>query len=288
MTEKASARLSRFVQEFRISSRATRPFIPSALLCLLGGGMPSDKNSLSAETPAGLQIERAGDVLTFTLNNPAKGNTVTGAMLDAMLNVLRSEATDPSARVLVIRATGEVFCTGRERAGRDVASIRQESARILEFKRALRTTNLISIAAIQGDAMGFGFGLAIVCDFVVFAQNTSLGFPEMPPGPAPAAIISFLGDFTLPRFAFPMVLFGDPIDPQRALQIGLISQVSTAERLNDDVNSLAQRILALDPTAARKCKDFFNVAAQNSFEQNCRLATEVLTIGSLSVLAREK
>jgi len=250
--------------------------------------MPSDKNSLSTETPPGLKIERAGDELAFILNNPAKGNSVTGAMLDAMLNVLLSEATHPSARVLVIRATGDVFCTGRERAGRDVFSIRQESARILEFKRALKTTNLISIAAVQGDAMGFGFGLAIVCDFVVVAQNTSLGFPEMRTGLAPAAIMSYLGDYTLPRFAFPMILFGDPIDPQRALQIGLISQVSTAERLTEDVNSLVQRILKLDPTATRKCKEFFNVAAQNSFEQNCRLATEVLTIGSLSVLAREK
>ena len=250
--------------------------------------MPSDKNSPSAETPPGLKIERAGDVLTFTLDNPDKSNSVTGAMLDAMLDVLRSEATNPSARVLLIRATGDVFCTGRERAGRDVASIRQESARILEFKRALRTTNLISIAAVQGDAMGFGFGLAIICDFVVVAQSASLGFPEMRSGLAPAAIMSYLGDYTLPRFAFPMVLFGDPIDPQRALQIGLISEVTTAERLNENVNSLVQRILKLDPIAARKCKEFFNVAAQNSFEQNCRLATEVLTIGSLSVLAREK
>lgn len=251
--------------------------------------MLSDKlNSSGTETPAGLKIERAGDVLSFTLNNPAEGNRVTAAMLDAMLNALRSEATNPSARVLVIRANGDVFCTGRERAGRDVASIRQESARILEFKRALRITNLISIAAVQGDAMGFGFGLAIICDFVMVAQHASLGFPEMRSGLAPAAIMSYLGDYALPRFVFPLVLFGDPIDPQRALQIGLISQVSAAERLNDEVNSLVQRILALDPTAARKCKEFFNVAAQNSFEQNCRLATEVLTIGRLAVLAKEK
>jgi methylglutaconyl-CoA hydratase len=251
--------------------------------------MPSDKlNSQSTESPAGLKIERASDVLSFTLNNPAEGNRVTGAMLEAMLDVLRSEAINPSARVLVIRAQGDVFCTGRERAGRDVASIRRESARILEFKGVLRTTSLIIIAAVQGDAMGFGFGLAIICDFVVVAQHAALGFPEMRSGLAPAAIMSYLGDYTLPRFAFPMVLFGDPIDPQRALQIGLISQVTTTERLNDDVNVLVQRILALDPTAARKCKEFFNVAAQNSFEQNCRLATEVLTIGSLSVLAREK
>jgi len=79
--------------------------------------MLSDKlNSPGSETPADLKIERAGEVLTFALNNPAEGNRVTGAMLDAMLNVLRSEATHSSARVLVIRAHGDVFCTGRERA----------------------------------------------------------------------------------------------------------------------------------------------------------------------------
>lgn len=250
--------------------------------------MQSDKaKSPDADVP-GLKIERIGDLLTFTLDNPADGNRVTGLMLDAILNILRAEAAHPSARVLVIRAQGDVFCTGRERAGRDVASIRQESARILDFKRALRTTSLISIAAVQGNAMGFGFGLAIVCDFVVVAEKASLGFPEMRSGLAPAAIMSYLGDYTLPRFAFPMVLFGDPIDPQRALQFGLISHVTSAARLTEDVSSLVQRILALDPTAARKCKDFFNIAAQNSFEQNCRLATEVLTIGSLTVLAREK
>src|ERR1700738_2666372 len=107
--------------------------------------MQSDKNSQSAETPAGLKIERSGDVITFTLDNPTEGNRVTGAMLDAMLNVLRSELTRLSARVLIIRATGDVFCTGRERAGRDLAAIRQESARILEFNKLLRTTTIIHI-----------------------------------------------------------------------------------------------------------------------------------------------
>src|ERR1700719_3015822 len=251
--------------------------------------MQSDKlNSPGSETPAGLKIERAGDVLTFTLKNPAEGNRVTSAMLDAMLNVLRSEGTHPSARVLVIRAHGDVFCTGRERAGRDIASIRQESARILEFKRALRMTSLISIAAVQGDAMGFGFGLAIVCDFVVVAQHAALGFPEMRSGLPPAAIMSYLGDYTLPRFAFPLVLFGDPIDPQRALQIGLISQVSQADRLAGDADALVQRILRLDPEAVRRCKEFFLTAQQNSFDQNCRLAIDALPVASMTLLAKAK
>jgi methylglutaconyl-CoA hydratase len=236
--------------------------------------------------PAGVIIERAGDVLTFTLDNAEQGNEVTGAMFDAMLAELRAEACEPIARVLRIRSRGKVFCTGRERAGRDVAAIRHESARLIELKRALRASPMISVAEVQGDAFGFGFGLAIVCDFVLVAEHTSLGFPEMRSGLAPAAIIAYLGEYALPRFAFPLVLFGDPIEPQRALQIGLISQVSPADRLAADANGLVQRILRLDPEAVRRCKEFFLTAQQNSFDQNCRLAIDALTVGSMTLLAK--
>lgn len=237
---------------------------------------------------SGLVIERAGEVLSFTLDNPERGNEVTGPMFDAMLAVLRTEASQPSARVLRIRARGKVFCTGRERAGRDAAAIRHESARLIELKRALRTSPLISVAEVQGDAFGFGFGLAIVCDFVLVAEHVSLGFPEMRSGLAPAAIMAYLGEYTLPRSAFPLVLFGDSIDPQRALQIGLISQVSQADRLAADANALVERILQLDPEAVRRCKEFFLTAQQNSFDQNCRLAIDVLTVGSVTLLAKAK
>jgi methylglutaconyl-CoA hydratase len=236
----------------------------------------------------GVLIDRTADVLTFTLDNSSHGNEVTGAMFEAMLAELAKEESKPRARVLRIRAHGDVFCTGRERAGRTPAEIRRESARILKFKAALRSTALISIAEVQGDAFGFGFGLAIVCDFPLVAEHASLGFPEMRHGLAPVAIMSYLGEYALPRFVFPLVLFGEPIDPQRAQQIGLISQVCPAGRLSTEANALVERILQLDPAAVRRCKDFFLNAQQNSFDQNCRLAVDALTKGNLALLARQK
>ena len=242
----------------------------------------------SPNVPPGVVIERARDVITFTLDNALHGNEITGRMFDAMLAELRSEASRPVARILRIRARGNVFCTGRERAGRDAAGIRSEVARVIELKRILRTSPLISVAEVQGDAFGFGFGLAIVCDFVLVAEHAALGFPEMRSGLAPAAIMSYLGEYALPRFAFPLVLFGDPIGPLRALQIGLISQVCPAGRLTAEADALVERVLRLDPAAVRRCKEFFETAQQNSYEQNCVLAIEALTAGSMAVLAREK
>ena len=252
--------------------------------------MPPQNPSAASPSSAsqGVIIERTPDVLTFTLNNPEHGNEVTGTMFDAMLSELHSESPTPRARVLRLRSNGRVFCTGRERAGRDAESIRSEVTRVIEFKRLLRTSSLISVAEVQGDAFGFGFGLAIVCDFVLVSENASLAFPEMRSALAPAAIMAYIGEYTLPRFAFPLVLFGDPINPHRALQIGLVSQVCPPEHLSAEANALVKRILRLDPAAARRCKEFFQSAQQNSFEQNCQRAVDALTEGSLALLSKPK
>ena len=249
---------------------------------------PSTLGSSSEASTHLVEIQRTPDVLTFTLNNPDHGNEVTGAMFDAMLAELRAESAQPRARILRIRARGNVFCTGRERAAHDADSARAEVSRIIEFKRLLRTTPLISLAEVHGNAFGFGMGLAIVCDFPLVSDQASLCFPEMRSGLAPAAIMSYLGEYALPRHAFPLVLFGEPFTSQQALEIGLISQVCSPANLSTEVDTLVARILKLDPAATRRCKEFFLTAQSNFFAENCRLATEALTAGTLAALARKK
>jgi methylglutaconyl-CoA hydratase len=258
-------------------------------LVVYGDGLPHQEN-LAMPDPArlGVQIERTADVLTFTLDNQERGNQVTGAMFEAMLSELKREVYRPAARVLRIRARGKVFCTGRERAGQDAESLHHEALRIIDLKASLRASSLISVAEVQGDALGFGFGLAIVSDFALVGEHAALGFPEMRFGLAPSAVMAYLGEYALPRFAFPLVLFGDPISPQSAMQAGLVSQVFPAERLAPEADQLVDRILKLDPAATRRCKQFFQAALQNSFDQNCRLAAETLTLDSLARLRREK
>ena len=248
---------------------------------------PSPGNASEASTHL-VEIHRTPEVLTFTLNNPDHGNEVTGPMFDAMLAELRSESPNPRARVLRIRARGKVFCTGRERAARDADSVRAEVSRLIDFKRLVRTSSLISVAEVQGDAFGFGMGLAIVTDFPLVADTASLCFPEMTHGLAPAAIMAYLGEYALPRFAFPLILFGQPFTPQQAQEIGLISMVCPPPKLTGVANKLIARILKLDPAATRRCKDFFLTAQSNSFEKNCELAVEALTAGTLAALARKK
>ena len=238
-----------------------------------------------ARLPDPVVIDRSGEILTFTLNNADTGNEVTGPMFDAMIAALRSEATVPTARVLRIRARGEVFCTGRERAGTDAVSIHREVSRLIELKRLLRASSLITIAEVQGNAFGFGFGLAILCDFTLVSSGAKLAFPEMRKGLPPAAIMAYLGRYTLPKQVFPMVLFGDAITPEAALNAGLVTRVCAPDTLQAEADALADRILALDDTGARQCKSFFQTAEESSLEHNFRCATETLTVSALRLMA---
>jgi hypothetical protein len=61
---------------------------------------------------------------------------------------------------------------------------------------------LITIAEVQGDAFGFGFGLAILCDFTLVSSSAKLAFPEMRKGLPPAAIMAYLGRYALPKQVF--------------------------------------------------------------------------------------
>jgi len=238
-----------------------------------------------ARLPDPVVIDRSGEVLTFTLNNAEAGNEVTAPMFDAMIAALRSEATVPTARVLRIRARGDVFCTGRERAGTEAVSIHREVSRLIELKRLLRASSMITIAEVQGNAFGFGFGLAILCDFTLVSSSAKLAFPEMRKGLPPAAIMAYLGRYTLPKQVFPMVLFGDAITPEAALNAGLVTRVCAPDTLRAETDALADRILALDDTGARQCKSFFQTAEESSLEHNFRCATETLTVSALRLMA---
>jgi enoyl-CoA hydratase/carnithine racemase len=239
----------------------------------------------TASSP-GVRIERDGEVLVMTLDNPAAGNEITGAMFDAMLEALRAEAAGPRARVLRIRAEGEAFCLGRERAGRDEASIRAEVARLIALKQAVMESPLVSVAEVQGDAAGFGIGLAVVCDFTVVAETATLSFPEMRKGLPPAAIMAYLGRYALPKRIFPLILLAPDFTATHARDIGLVTQVSRRDALRGDVDDLIRRILAMDPDGVRQCKAFFQAAQEGAIDDNFSRATDLLTARSLSLLAR--
>lgn len=236
--------------------------------------------------PPGVRIEHQGDVLVMTIDNAAAGNEITGGMFDSMLAALAREAAEPRARVLRIRAEGEAFCLGRERAGLDEPAIRAEVARLIALKHAVMVSPLISVAEVQGNAAGFGIGLAVVCDFTIVVDTAVLSFPEMRKGLPPAAIMAYLGRYALPKQIFPLILLAPDFTAGHARDIGLITQVAPRDQLRGEVDALIHRILAMDADAARQCKAYFQAAQDGSLEANFAEATDLLTARTLRLQAQ--
>ena len=163
----------------------------------------------------------------LSLSRPESLNCITSPMLDELESHLDLVASD-SSRALVITGQGRAFCAGsdlKERHG-DLPQRMRQVHRLVE-----RLVNFpkISVAAINGLALGGGLELAMACTFRVAAPAVRLGLPEIKLGVMPV----YGGTQLLPRLvgesrALQMMLGGEPISAEQALEYGLIDQLEAS------------------------------------------------------------
>ena len=177
----------------------------------------------------------ADGVLDVVINRPPD-NLLTVEMCAELTALLLRPPTD--AHVLHLRAVGEVFCLGRERAGSTPGDLRSETQTLVGLHRALRDTPLVTVAEVHGDAAGFGVGLLAACDVAVAVSGASLWFPEVGIDLAPALVLAWLPRIVGERQAFWLTATGEPISATRGLELGLLNEVvSSQEALAKDVQT---------------------------------------------------
>jgi len=204
-----------------------------------------------------LRTDREG-VCTLTMNRPLQMNLLTNEMLDALQEAFDSMASNKNVRVVILAATGKGFS-----AGHDLKEIKalKEQPRIAElFGKCSRMMQTIAqlpqpvIARVQGAAAAAGCQLVAQCDLAVAADSARFvtsgvtwGFFCSTPGVA-------IGRNLQRKHAMEMLLTGDPIDAQRAMEWGLVNRVVPAAELEAATLELARKIAEKPPatTAAGK------------------------------------
>lgn len=198
-----------------------------------------------------------GPVASLTVDNPPL-NVLTVAVREALFAHVAALETRRDVRVVVVRSTGpRAFSVGSDirefpkDALGGVAKIRFEQY-LLDRLAGLPQ---VTIAAVQGLALGGGGELMLACDLRIAAAGISIGFPEIRLGALPAAggmkrLVTELGAAQ----ARQLVLLGKPIPAERAAALGLVHEVVPADALDARVAELAAELAALPASALRQAK----------------------------------
>jgi enoyl-CoA hydratase len=199
-------------------------------------------------------IERRGRVLLITINRPDQRNAVNAAVAAGIAGALDDLDDDSELSVGVLFGAGKGFCAGMDLKafvagerphveGRGFAGITQRSA-----EKPL-------IAAIEGFAMAGGLEVALACDLIVAARGARLGIPEVKRGLVAAGGGLLRLPRSLPRgVAMEMALTGDPIDAERAYELGLVNRLTEPGEALAAALELADTIAANAPLALAASK----------------------------------
>lgn len=227
-----------------------------------------------------LQLEMRGSVGVLTLNRPDTLNALTLPMAREFQAAM-GEARELRARAIVLTGAGRAFCAGGDlremqkiaaREGRTEAFF-DEPLRVLnECVLMIRRSPLPFVAAVKGAASGGGCNMALACDLVVAAESARFNQAFIKIGLSPDCG----GTFILPRLvgwrrATELLMTGDVVSAQRALEMGMINTVVADSELMDHTMRLAER-LANSPTAAiGRIKELLELSAKNDYAEQLEL-----------------
>lgn len=198
-------------------------------------------------------LDVTGDVATVTLNRPDRLNTLAIPTVDRLVAVLEEAAASP-ARVVILAGNGATFCAGADqaemepRAAQDWESIVRH---YLDPVRAIVGMDKPVIAALHGDTVGGGLGLAMACDIRIAARGIRLGAPFTRIG---LAGCDMSAGWFLPRLvglgaAAELMFTGRLVEADEALAMGLVHRVVDAAAHAEEVTKWASRMAVGPPIA---------------------------------------
>jgi enoyl-CoA hydratase len=221
-----------------------------------------------------LIVEEHGAVRLIRINRPDALNALNGALMDEMTAALDAGEADEAVRCFVITGSERAFAAGadiKEMAPKSYADVFREDFITRNWERVTRCRKPV-IAAVAGYALGGGCELAMMCDFIIAADNARFGQPEINLGVTPGAG----GTQRLPRFvgkskAMDMVLTARMMDAAEAERCALVSRVVPLAELIPTALETAQKIAALSPLAVMMAKQMVNAAYETPLTEGVKL-----------------
>ena len=228
-----------------------------------------------------VRYEIRDHVAWLTLDAPERMNTISGAMLGQIAELLLRADADRDVRCIVVTGEGRAFCAGLDLQAQmagpkgGLGNLGDGSGFTGEFDlrnappTVLHDLDTPTICALNGGAAGYGLDLALGCDIRIAVDTAKLN-----PGFAKRGILPESGGtWLLPRIvgyarAAEIAFTGRTLLADEALELGLVNHVAPADEFLDRVVSMAAEIAANAPLAVRAIKRMMRAAETETFEQN--------------------
>jgi enoyl-CoA hydratase/carnithine racemase len=214
------------------------------------------------------------------MNRPQQLNLLTSEMLTALQNAFNELASNKSIRVVVLAGAGKGFCAGHDlKEIKALKELPKIEALFGQCSRMMQTIPVLPqpvIARVQGAAAAAGCQLVAQCDLAIAAEGAKFvtsgvtwGFFCSTPGVA-------VGRNLQRKHALEMLLTGEPVSAQQAMEWGLVNRVVPAEKLDEAVIGLAKTLAAKPPATLAAGKRAFYQQMDLGLEQAYALASGVI------------
>src|SRR6266404_1448426 len=238
--------------------------------------------------PVVLIEKQSPQITVVTLNRPERRNSLTIELLNELVASIKVASDQADERVLILRGAGAAFCTGldlKEAADRKKAHMTAEL--VAKALTTLAETRLVTIAAVHGAAVAGGAGIMSACDFVVAAEGTKIGYPEVRRGLVAGLVMPFLLRQVREREVRERLLGGELIDAQRAREIGLVNRVVAPNDLMSEAGKFCNSVLQGAPSVLAQTKRLLGELSGRSVKEDIEVALKHHMQARESAEARE-
>ena len=230
--------------------------------------------------------EKPNGVAEITLNRPEIRNAFDNTLIQKLISAFKQAESSPSVKMILLKANGKHFSAGGDlnwMRSMVKASYEENYDDAQQLALMLSTINYHSkpvIAKVQGAAFGGAIGLIACADIVIADENSKFALSEVKLGLIPATISPYVIDAIGARAARRLFLTGEVFSSEKALSIGLISEVTETDELDNAINNIISSLLKNGPIALSRTKELIhrvNSEARDSslINYTCELIAEL-------------
>lgn len=227
-------------------------------------------------------VTQEGAVGVITLNRPEKRNALNADVIAGIKAAVLELVGDDAVHVIVITGAGPDFCAGADLAqleriasGAGIMENLEDAQSLGDLFIRMRQAPKPIVAAVRGNAIAGGAGLACACDIVLADEDAVFGYPEVHLGFVPAMVMALLRRAVGEKVAFELVARGQRIDADEAWRLGLINGVFESDAFEDEVALYTRDLSERSASALALTKRLLYGMDGSSFEEAIARGAEI-------------